>query len=304
MKEILVYLRTYFRETNKKAFLSTTLIVAALVAVNYSFGIEKTIKTYDSPFFRVLGFFLLYAFVFATAYGIQFLSSPKNVNEKNQFYALILVAPLLFAAKIALNLKDLFPAESLADPWTKYWTIVLNWPLKSVLLLLIIYGLWMFCGNEKPVAGFTRKTSWRPYIFLLICSLPLLAIAGSMDQFHRTYPKLKNVAFIDSYTSYDFLYKGIFELGYGTDFLTIEAFFRGFVLLAFVRYVGRSAILPMAAFYCSIHFGKPLFECITSYFGGLILGAIVYESRSIWGGLIVHLGMAWLMELVAILTNF
>jgi hypothetical protein len=92
-------------------------------------------------------------------------------------------------------------------------------------------------------------------------------------------------------------YNIAFEAGYGSDFFTIEFFFRGFVVIAFARYAGKHAILPMAAFYCSIHFGKPLFECITSYFGGIALGVVVYNTRSIWGGLIVHLGIAWLMEL-------
>ena len=64
-----------------------------------------------------------------------------------------------------------------------------------------------------------------------------------------------------------------------------------------MRFAGVDAILPMAAFYCTIHFGKPLGECISSYFGGLILGVIVYRAKSIFGGLIVHLGLAWLMEI-------
>jgi hypothetical protein len=59
----------------------------------------------------------------------------------------------------------------------------------------------------------------------------------------------------------------------------------------------------MALFYCTIHFGKPLGECISSYFGGLILGAITLQTRAIWGGLIVHLGIAWLMELFGYLGH-
>ena len=303
MKEIFVYLKNYVKDGNKKAFLYTSLIVASLVALNYTFGIERTLKTYDSPFLRVLGFFLLYAFVFAMAHGIQFLVSGKTVNDKNQFYFLLLLAPLLFAAKISLNLGDFLEDSEATNPWTKYWLIILNWPVKSVVILFAIAIAWRIGGYEKPVAGITARISWKPYILLLLCSLPLLAVASSMDQFHQAYPKVKNVAFISSYVANDLLCKILFELSYGSDFLTIESFFRGFVLLAFVRYVGRDAILPMAAFYCSIHFGKPLFECITSYFGGLILGAIVYQTRSIWGGLIVHLGMAWLMEVFAALTK-
>jgi hypothetical protein len=53
----------------------------------------------------------------------------------------------------------------------------------------------------------------------------------------------------------------------------------------------------MAIFYCTIHFGKPLGECISSFFGGIILGVVSYHTRTIFGGFMVHVGIAWLMEL-------
>ena len=71
----------------------------------------------------------------------------------------------------------------------------------------------------------------------------------------------------------------------------------------FIKWAGKDAILPMACFYCTIHFGKPLGECISSYFGGIILGVVVYHTRSIYGGLLVHLGIAWLMELGGYIGN-
>ncbi|MBL7736351.1 MAG: hypothetical protein JNL51_12895 [Chitinophagaceae bacterium] len=30
--------------------------------------------------------------------------------------------------------------------------------------------------------------------------------------------------------------------------------------------------------------------------GGILLGVIIYHTQSIWGGPVVHLGIAWLME--------
>jgi hypothetical protein len=75
------------------------------------------------------------------------------------------------------------------------------------------------------------------------------------------------------------------------------------LVLAFAKWVGKDAILPMALFYCTIHFGKPLGECISSYFGGLILGIVIYHTRTIFGGLMVHVGIAWLMELGGYLGN-
>ena len=70
-----------------------------------------------------------------------------------------------------------------------------------------------------------------------------------------------------------------------------------------MKWVGKDAILPMAVFYCTIHFGKPIGECISSFFGGLLLGIITFNTRSIIGGLIVHLGIAWLMELGGYIGN-
>jgi hypothetical protein len=110
-----------------------------------------------------------------------------------------------------------------------------------------------------------------------------------------SYPKNETNAFHFSTTlPQPWFYNFLYELSYGIDFITIELFFRGFLVIAFVRYVGSGAILPMAAFYCSIHFGKPLLECISSFFGGILIGIITYNTQTILGGLMVHLGIAWL----------
>ena len=298
MKEIFLYLGNYYRELNKTVFVLSTVLIAILVTLNYSVGIDSSIKSFESPAIRLLAFFLLYAFVFTACYGIHFFFTGLNIPYQSRFFLLLLLCPLLFAAKTSLNLSHFFSDDILANPWTKFLQIVLNWPLKCAIVMMVIYGIWTREDYEKPVAGLNRHFNWKPYLLLLLCSLPLLAISSSMNDFQNAYPKAKNIAFIYPLTQHDFFYTLIYELAYGTDFLTIEAFFRGFVVLAFVRYAGKDAILPMAAFYCTIHFGKPLFECITSYIGGIMLGVIVYNTRSIWGGLIVHFGMAWLMELL------
>lgn len=127
--------------------------------------------------------------------------------------------------------------------------------------------------------------------------LPLITLASSQKDFLAVYPKLQSIENMPGNETLNWWHKLLYELSYGTDFITIEFFFRGFLVLAFVKWAGKDVILPMACFYCSIHFGKPLGECISSYFGGIILGIIVYNTRSVWGGLLVHLGVAWLMEL-------
>jgi hypothetical protein len=297
MKEILVYFRQYFQEVNKRIFILTSVVLAILVSANYTVGIESAIKSSPSAATRFCAFFFLYALIFTSCYAIQFLFSAQSFVDKRQFIILLLLCPALFAAKISVNVPYFQPASSL-ELWDRYWQTILNWPIKSVVILAILYATWHWHKYPKPIAGMNRNFNWKPYVILLLCAIPIVAVAGTMGDFESTYPKVKSIAFIYPYSSNDFLHQLAYEFSYGTDFLTIEAFFRGFVVLAFVRYVGKDAILPMAAFYCTIHFGKPLFECITSYIGGIMLGVIVYNTKSIWGGLIVHLGMAWLMELV------
>ncbi|HMP19674.1 MAG TPA: hypothetical protein PKC39_01825 [Ferruginibacter sp.] len=63
-----------------------------------------------------------------------------------------------------------------------------------------------------------------------------------------------------------------------------------------LRICGRHCIIPAACFYCCIHLGKPLGEAVSSFFGGILLGIVTSNTQSIWGGLVVHLGIAWLME--------
>jgi Type II CAAX prenyl endopeptidase Rce1-like len=81
--------------------------------------------------------------------------------------------------------------------------------------------------------------------------------------------------------------------------ITIELFFRGLLIVTLSRVLGVHAIVPVALFYFSIHLGKPMLEAISSFFGGLILGAVSIETKSIWGGWMVHCGIALFMELLA-----
>ena len=96
----------------------------------------------------------------------------------------------------------------------------------------------------------------------------------------------------------------VFELSYGFDFVSIEFFFRGFLILALMQICGQHCIIPVACFYCTIHFGKPMGEAISSFWGGLLLGIVSYNTGSIWGGLLVHLGIAWMMEMGGFLGSF
>lgn len=304
MNEIIGYLRNYIQSVNRTAFLLTTLLVAIAITCNYTLGIEPAIFALTSWPLRIAGFFVLFGFVFSTAWLLQFLLVPSTIPDKRFFFVLLLAAPVIFAIKITFDEVASLLTKHLAFPWNGYWYKVLDWPLKLLVVSILVTAIWRWGRFEKPLAGLQAKGfNVQPYLLLLLGMVPLIAFAATQNDFLHTYPKVQRIDGINQYVQHTFPWKGLYELSYGIDFVTIEFFFRGFLILAFARYAGKHAILPVAAFYCSIHFGKPLFECITSYFGGIILGAVVYNTRSIWGGLIVHLGIAWLMELAGYLGH-
>jgi membrane protease YdiL (CAAX protease family) len=204
------------------------------------------------------------------------------------------MAPLIFALKLSLDIPLHLSNDLVMD---HYWNQVLYWPMLVLVIGFILFLCWRLLDREQSFYGLTAKgVRWKPYWLMLLIMLPLVAISSTQPDFLEVYPKLRAIegAFYDErITGW---HKLLFELSYGSDFITIELFFRGFLILAFIKWAGKDAILPMACFYCTIHFGKPLAECISSYFGGIILGIVVYNTRSILGGLLVHLGIAWMME--------
>ena len=67
---------------------------------------------------------------------------------------------------------------------------------------------------------------------------------------------------------------------------------------------GIDCIFSILTLYSFIHFGKPLVETIGSIFGGYILGVIALKKEHIFGGCIIHIGVAYLMELSALWQHY
>ena len=305
MPIFLTYIRNYLKTVHTGLLISVILFTALLVFCNYRFCIEQRIvQTSPNRFTRFAAFYCVYLFAFATPYLMTWLLKGEQLTEWKPLLLLILLSPAIFALKVSFNGFSLPVHGTMNSVWERYWAITTRLPFKCLLVVIPLAFIW-WKGKYEPdfFGALTGNINWKPYFFMLLLMAPLIAWASTQSGFLHVYPKMQQVAFIEAHTPKPWLYKLLFELSYGIDFITIELFFRGFLVLAFARFVSRDAILPMAVFYCSIHFGKPLAECMSSFFGGLLLGIIVYNTRSIAGGLIVHLGIAWMMEAGGYLGN-
>jgi membrane protease YdiL (CAAX protease family) len=132
------------------------------------------------------------------------------------------------------------------------------------------------------------------YVALYLAILPVVVIASYTRPFLDTYPFYKYAP-----RSWgDFF---AWELMYGASFLALEFFFRGFLLFALKRTMGAYAIFVMIVPYCMIHFHKPVAEVCGAIFAGIILGTLAMATRSIWCGVLIHVSVAWTMDLLALL---
>lgn len=131
------------------------------------------------------------------------------------------------------------------------------------------------------------------YLLLFAGVFPFVVIASGNAQFLQRYPFYANAG-----NSWPELI--IWELSYGFQFLALEYFFRGFMLFPLARQMGAAAIFVMAVPYCMIHFAKPFPETVGAIFAGTILGTLALRTRSVLGGVLIHLAVAWSMDLLAL----
>ncbi len=301
MKTIFNYLQQYFYGVDKRVLAIVSLLVAVLIFLNYHFLIDDSISKRFSFAASFRARYIIFLLAFSLPYLLYSVLKKRDYVKQLSFLFLLLLAPAIFSLKIALDIPLHFSDR---PNWNNYWNHIFYWPVLVLITGGFLFICWRIFDNKQPFYGLkTTGVNWRPYLYMLLIMIPLVAAASTQADFLEVYPKLKSVESIYSEPGIRWWHKLLFELSYGSDFITIELFFRGFLILGFIKWAGKDAILPMACFYCTIHFGKPLGECISSYFGGMILGIIVYHTRSILGGLMVHLGIAWMMEIGGYLGN-
>lgn len=254
----------------------------------------------------IFGFFS-FAFLFSL---VLIYSTTKDRQIRSPFntkYILFgLVGLILVATDASYYITQFYKQSLHGNPYISRWISACFSNLSSLATVIIpLYLLYYSTRYFKPESYGLRLNGARvlPYFWLILFMIPLLFLASLQPDFLETYP---------SYTDYheyhylgidQWITVGIYELCYGFDFLSVELFFRGFMVIALSRFAGKDALLPMVAVYCFLHFGKPMGEAISSIFGGYILGILAYSSRNIYGGLIAHLGVAWGMEYFAYLHN-
>lgn len=211
------------------------------------------------------------------------------------FYATLEILYSSFSENPLLDVNRLrsqtfFPL--LTQTWWSFWHVITFVLIPVFIIKMVLkeplknYGL--------GVGRLRKHIRW--YLLLVAPILCFVVIVSFRDDFTNHYPfyKLAHRSWFDLIS---------WEVLYLLQFVCVEFFFRGFIIQACRPTFGVNAIFVMIVPYLMIHFSKPWLEASGAIFFGLFLGVLAFHTRTIWGGVMVHVSIALSMDIAALLQT-
>ncbi|MFT4032538.1 MAG: CPBP family intramembrane metalloprotease [Siphonobacter sp.] len=304
MRILYTYLADFIRaDFNRSLYGTVSLFLIVLITLNYSINLEDgIIDPYRGSWIRFALFLLLDSMVYLSVTGMWLYWNQKLTILRTQKFWLYTLTGLVVLA----FWQDYTGYQKLVGRFEEVYSFAFHCfsNLSSALTVWLPLILFYFFIDRNPsyFYGF-RPVHLGIHGVMLLCMLPLIIWASFQPSFLNTYPIYKGWGTAEALHWPAWIPATLFEACYGFDFISTELLIRGFFIIGMTKLLDRGAILPMVAVYACIHFGKPLGETIGSIAGGYILGILAYKSRSIWGGIAIHLGVAWCMELAAFIQS-
>lgn len=309
MKQIAKYLKSFFKEDfNPYVYLYFIIFLAVTITLNYKLDFEDGIlDSYKGENICIFYYFLFYCFAYySIALPKLFIEGEKRLLTSHEFW----IKSLMFLLMIGIYGGMYYHMSIVNDMQNqdeRYFVrkIISNAYYPFVYLLPLLAMYYVYDRRHKGFYGLTLKGfDPSPYFGMLLIMAPLITWASFQPDFLDTYPEFKAWTIQDVYGLSKRQMTGIYEVFYGLDFMGVEIAFRGALAISLARILGRHALLPMVATYAFLHFGKPMAETIGSVAGSYILGIIAIRTNSIWGGFLIHAGVALMMDFAALLQHY
>lgn len=305
MRELWATLRDFARRDFHPAhYACVAAFLALALGLNYQLDFKRSVlNALRARPAGVPGFALFYAlpYLFAVGSG-AWLRRDATLVRSPAFWGFSLFAVLGLALEsCSVALPGALLAALDVPPALRGWlgAMAVNADRSLGLALPVLALLALGRGPARAYGITLRGFAWRPPLAMLAACAPLVLWASSQPGFLETYPRYRpgpaepalGVPACATFLA--------FELTRAARFLSIELFFRGFLVLGLARRFGPAVVLPMVSLYTVWHFGKPLPEALASAGAAWVLAAHCLRTGSIAGAIVVHVGVAMGMELAA-----
>lgn len=216
-----------------------------------------------------------------------------TVDARQRRVIIVLATALvcLWGARFGQNLSD--------DSWS-HLTQMCFWAGTQIFFYLVVpFVVVRLSGGHRHDLGW-RITGTvehaRTYLVLFAIGAPFVIAASWFAEFQSRYP-LFDVVPGQTGVWGDL---SVWWMFYAVQFVAIETFFRGFLVLGLADILGSTAVLVATVPYLMIHFVKPPLEAAASIVGGIVMGTLALRSRSIWWGVALHVAIAALMDVMSL----
>jgi membrane protease YdiL (CAAX protease family) len=274
-------------------------------------GVARWIEVVGTIAFGVAGATAVFVFLPGPRFALTYLSIRQwraiddETDRSTSPDPHIRVLAIGLAVAISLTVQEYVGGADKYQEWfpydgDEYWELwgfvwwtgwrVFGYVVIPVVVILCLPGERLRDYYISP-RGFFRHL-WI-YGVMFVAFSPIVIIASLSDSFRETYPfyRLANRSQFDLWA-----WEGLYVI----QFVALEFFFRGFLLQGLRRVLGANAIFVMIVPYCMIHYGKPMPETFGAIGAGLVLGTLAMRTRSIWGGVLIHAGVAISMDVLAL----
>lgn len=300
MRTLVIYVKEFFKEDFEwPKYVAFAGFIAFCIAVNFTFNFETNYVNVGKVPQRYIYNFLFYCFAYFGAFALVRLTAKERQPLPKKFFLLSITGMAIMAvdgsfrasysiAQMFMEGTDRYFLGRVIGEWKSFFVVVLP-----------LFLVWKVANSGNFYGLTLKKVNVKPYLWLIALVVPVVLVAGTLDSFLEQYPMYTHQPYTGIEALPGWLNVTIYELSYGAAFLPVELLFRGFLAIGMARLIGKEAVFPMVAAYVFLHFEKPMGEAISSAFGGFLLGIFAIRTNNIWGGVIIHTGLAWLMEISA-----
>jgi len=296
----LSFLRFLKEDFSYKKHIPVYIYTALIISLIYYFDFEAWKKSLNLSVFQNT---ILLTICYAVSFFLPLLWVMKSVKNKFEYKGILIAAVFIVFFAFSSSWSPYYSFSYFTESEYHYWYRKFIANASPFFIFLISYLIFkrQFFSNNETFLWTSTSIKWVRIVLPAIIFVVIIVIIGSqIGDFGSEYPTFKYRR-----TAGDGIMPALqvisFEAAYALDFYAIELLFRGVLVLGLFKYFGKNVLLPMATLYVFIHYGKPMAETISSFFGAYLLGYLAMYTRSVLPGTVLHISLAWTMELVGAL---
>jgi membrane protease YdiL (CAAX protease family) len=192
------------------------------------------------------------------------------------------------------NFESLFSSSSYLPLYEQIYCFLLDFIIFFVFPLLIIKFLFKKKLTDYGLNLNNNPTGLKIAIITIVIMLPVIWVVSSLPGFQAIYPNCSMVR--DSWTLFI-----IYEMCCILYMFSWEFIWRGFTLFGLEKIFGFYAIFIQMIPFTILHNGKPTLETFSSIIAGFFLGCLAIRTRSILYGLIIHIAVIFMIDIISII---